>query len=151
MASRTVPRSESLGLGRYAVFLLLGMYFGVVLMKAEVVSWYRIQEMFRFQSFHMYGVIGSAVLVGMVSVWLIKRFKVRTFGGDAITLSPKDPTYRRYIFGGTIFGLGWAMTGACPGPIAALIGSGQTVFVVVLVSAILGTYVYGLLQKRLPH
>lgn len=99
----------------------------------------------------MYGVIGSVVLVGALPVGLIKRFRVRTFGGDEITLSPKDPGYRRYLLGGTTFGLGWALTGACPGPIAALIGGGQTVFVVVLASAILGTYVYGLVQKRLPH
>lgn len=122
-----------------------------MLVRAEVISWYRIQEMFRFQSFHMYGVIGSAVLVGALSVWLIKRFNVHTFGGEPITLAPKDPTYRRYILGGTAFGLGWAFTGACPGPIAALIGAGQTVFIVVLLSAVAGTYVYGLLQKRLPH
>lgn len=148
-ASQT--RSSGTPMLGYLSYLLAGTLFGFVLVKAEVISWYRIQEMFRFQSFHMYGVIGSAVLVGALSVWLIKRLNVRTFGGDEITFSPKDPTYRRYIFGGTAFGLGWAMTGACPGPIAALIGSGQTVFVVVLVSAIVGTYVYGILQKRLPH
>lgn len=135
----------------YLSYLLAGTLFGFVLVKAEVISWYRVHEMFRFESFHMYGVIGSAVLVGALSVGLIKRFGVRTFGGDEITLSPKDPGYRRYLLGGITFGLGWALTGACPGPIAALIGGGQTVFVVVLASAILGTYVYGLVQKRLPH
>jgi uncharacterized membrane protein YedE/YeeE len=148
-AKRTEQPSTPL-LG-YFSYLLAGTLFGFVLVKAEVISWYRIQEMFRFQSFHMYGVIGSAVLVGIISVWLIKRFKLRTFGGETITLTPKDPTYRRYLLGGTVFGLGWALTGACPGPIAALIGAGQTVFIVVLLSAVAGTYVYGLLQKRLPH
>ena len=135
----------------YLAYLLAGTFFGFILVKAEVVSWYRIQEMFRFDSFHMYGVIGSAVLVGALSVWLIKRFQVKSLDGEKITLAPKAPTYRRYIFGGTLFGLGWALTGACPGPIAALIGAGQTVFVVVLLSAVLGTYVYGLVQARLPH
>lgn len=144
-------RSSGTPLLGYLSYLLAGALFGFMLVKAEVISWYRIQEMFRFESFHMYGVIGSAVLVGALSVGLIKRFGVRTFGRDEITLSPKDPTYRRYILGGTVFGLGWALTGACPGPIAALIGGGQTVFVVVLASAILGTYVYGLVQDRLPH
>ncbi len=150
---RSTKRTEqpSTPLLGYLSYLVAGTLFGFVLVKAEVISWYRIQEMFRFQSFHMYGVIGSAVLVGIVSVWLIKRFKVRTFGGETITLAPKDPTYRRYLLGGTVFGLGWALTGACPGPIAALIGAGQTVFIVVLLSAVAGTYVYGLLQKRLPH
>jgi uncharacterized protein len=134
-----------------AKFLLAGIYFGFILVKAEVVSWYRIQEMFRFQSFHMYGVIGSAVLVGALTLWLLKRFKVKSLEGGLITTQPKAPTYVRYILGGTLFGLGWALTGACPGPIAALIGSGLSVFVVVLVSAVLGTWVYGLLRPKLPH
>lgn len=144
-------RSSRTPLLGYLSYLLAGTVFGFVLVKAEVISWYRIQEMFRFGSLHMYGVIGSAVLVGALSVGLIKRFQVRTFAGAEITLSPKAPTYRRYLLGGTVFGLGWALTGACPGPIAALIGGGQTVFVVVLASAVAGTYTYGLLQKRLPH
>jgi uncharacterized membrane protein YedE/YeeE len=132
-------------------YVLAGTFFGVLLVKAEVISWYRIQEMFRFQSFHMYGVIGSAVAIGMLSIWLIKRFQVRAFSGEEITFCPKEKTYPRYIFGGTLFGLGWAMTGACPGPIAALIGSGSSVFVVVLLSALLGTRVYGMLKDKLPH
>ena len=132
-------------------FLMLGLLFGFILVKSQVISWYRIQEMFRFQSFHMYGVIGTAVLVGIVSVWLIKRFNVHALDGTPIKLAPKDPTYKRYIFGGTLFGLGWAMTGACPGPIAALIGGGHSVFLVVLASAILGTWTYGVLRRQLPH
>jgi uncharacterized protein len=132
-------------------FLLAGLYFGFILMKAEVVSWYRIQEMFRFQAFHMYGVIGSAVAVAALSLWLLKRFKIKTLNGDTISTQAKNHTYIRYIVGGTIFGLGWALTGACPGPIAALIGSGLGVFTVVLLSAIAGTYIYGALRPRLPH
>jgi uncharacterized protein len=132
-------------------FLIAGLYFGFVLTKAEVVSWYRIQEMFRFQSFHMYGVIGSAIVVGMLSVWLIKRFKVKALTGETITTTPKATTYLRYSLGGTIFGLGWALTGACPGPIATLIGSGSSIFLVVLSSAVAGTWVYGLLRPKLPH
>lgn len=135
----------------HAKFLVLGMLFGFILVKSQVVSWYRIQEMFRFQSFHMYGVIGTAVLVSIVSVWLIKRFDIHALDGTPIKLAPKDPTYKRYIFGGTLFGLGWAMTGACPGPIAALIGGGYSVFLVVFASAILGTWAYGVLRKQLPH
>lgn len=132
-------------------YLLAGLIFGFVLVKSEVISWYRIQEMFRFQSFHMYGVIGSAVLVAALSVWLIKRFEAKTFSGERITVSPKAPTYIRYLTGGTFFGLGWALTGACPGPIAALIGSGASVFLVVFASAVAGTWVYGLLRSHLPH
>lgn len=134
-----------------ARFLAMGLLFGFVLLKSQVVSWYRIQEMFRFQSFHMYGVIGSALVVAALSVWLIKRFEVRAVDGSAIAVPPKPPTYARYVYGGTAFGLGWALTGACPGPIAALIGAGLTPFLVVLASALLGTWTYGLLKARLPH
>jgi uncharacterized protein len=132
-------------------FLMAGLYFGFVLTKAEVVSWYRIQEMFRFQSFHMYGVIGSAVVVGMVSLWLIRRFHLRAMNGEEMRTNPKATTYVRYVVGGTIFGLGWALTGACPGPIATLIGSGSSIFLVVLLSAVAGTWVYGWLRPKLPH
>lgn len=143
--------AKPISLGGYLAYLLAGVYFGFVLMKAEVISWYRIQEMFRFQSFHMYGVIGTAVLVGMLSVWLIKRYQVKALNGEAITFTPKAPTYIRYLAGGSLFGLGWAMTGACPGPILALIGSGLSVFVVVLLAAIAGTYAYSVLRPKLPH
>ena len=152
MASVTATqRTQATPLGALLSYLLAGTLFGFVLVKAEVVSWYRIQEMFRFESFHMYGVIGSAVAVGALSLWLLKRFGIRSFSGETISVPPKAPTYARYILGGTIFGLGWALTGACPGPIAALIGSGLTVFIVVLLSAVLGTYVYGLVRHKLPH
>lgn len=136
---------------KYIKFLLLGTLFGVVLVKAEVVSWYRIQEMFRFQGFHMYGVIGSAVLLGIVVTTFIKRKKLKTFQGEQIKIKPKDFSIARYLYGGILFGLGWALTGACPGPVYILIGYGFTVFIPVLLSAILGTFVYGLVRKKLPH
>lgn len=135
----------------HSPYLIAGILFGFVAIRAEIISWYRIQEMFRFQSFHMYGVIGTAVLVGVISVWLIKRFNIRTFSGEAITFSPKDPGYKRYLIGGSIFGLGWALTGACPGPIFALIGAGIPGFILVLVGAVLGTFAYGALRSKLPH
>lgn len=136
---------------KYIKFLLFGVLFGIVLVKAEVVSWFRIQEMFRFQSFHMYGVIGSAVLLGIAVVALIKRTKLRAFKGEQIEIAPKDFSIARYLLGGVLFGLGWALTGACPGPIYILIGYGFTVFIPVLLSAILGTFVYGLVRNKLPH
>lgn len=136
---------------KYIKFLLLGTLFGVVLVKAEVVSWYRIQEMFRFQGFHMYGVIGSAVLLGIVVTTFIKWKKLKTFQGEQIKIEPKDFSIARYLYGGILFGLGWALTGACPGPVYILIGYGFTVFIPVLLSAILGTFVYGLVRKKLPH
>jgi len=131
-------------------YLFAGILFGILLIKAEVISWFRIQEMFRLESFHMYGVIGSAVVVGIISVQLIKRFKVKTIHGEAIELHPKKFN-KGQIIGGLIFGLGWAITGACPGPLFALIGNGATVVIVVLLSAVAGTWVYGLLRDKLPH
>jgi len=115
----------------YLRFLLVGVLFGIVLVKGEVISWFRIQEMFRFQSFHMYGVIGSAVVVGIISVWIIKRFHLKSIDGDIISFSPKN-FHKGQIYGGLLFGFGWALTGACPGPLYALIGSGFTVVIVVL-------------------
>ncbi len=132
-------------------YLSAGLYFGFILVKAEVLSWYRIQEMFRFQAFHMYGVIGSAVLVAALSLWILRRFNIKTHSGETISLKEKAQSYPRYIIGGILFGLGWALTGACPGPIAALIGTGLSVFTVVLISAIAGTYLYGYLRPKLPH
>jgi uncharacterized membrane protein YedE/YeeE len=133
-------------------YLVIGTLFGVLFTKAEVISWFRIQEMFRFQSFHMYGIIGSAVAVAATSLWLLRRFGVRTIHGDAIEVPPKTlGSGTRYWAGGTIFGLGWALTGACPGPIFALIGAGVGTMVVALASAIAGTWVYGWLRPRLPH
>lgn len=131
-------------------YLLIGITFGVVFVKSEVVSWFRIQEMFRLQSFHMYGIIGSAVVTGMISILLIKKFNIKTIYGEPIKIAPK--TFNRgQIYGGLIFGLGWAMTGACPGPLFAQIGTGATVVAVTLVSAIAGTWVYGFLRDKLPH
>ena len=131
-------------------YFFAGIFFGILLVKAEVISWFRIQEMFRLQSFHMYGVIGSAVAVGAISVWIIKKFKIKTIHGEAIELHPKKFN-KGQIIGGLIFGFGWAITGACPGPLFALIGNGITVIIVVLLSAIAGTWVYGLIRNKLPH
>ena len=131
-------------------FLALGFIFGVILIKAEVISWFRIQEMFRFQAFQMYGIIGSAVVIGIISVFLIKKYKVKTIKGEEIKIAPKEFS-KGNIIGGLIFGLGWAMTGACPGPLYALVGSGLVVIIVVLLSAVFGTWVYGLLKNKLPH
>jgi uncharacterized membrane protein YedE/YeeE len=131
-------------------YLLAGVFFGVILVKSQVVSWYRIQEMFRLESFHMYGVIGAAVVTGMISVAIIKRFKIKTIQGEAITINKK--TFNKgQIIGGLLFGFGWAMTGACPGPLFAQIGAGFTVTLVTLFSAIAGTWVYGAVRERLPH
>ena len=132
------------------IYLFLGIVFGFILTKTEVISWFRIQEMFRFQSFHMYGVIGSALAVGVVSLQLIRRFHPSTFSHEPLDLSGKPLTYGTAI-GGLTFGFGWALTGACPGPIFALVGNGNLVFVLVLFSAIAGTWVYGVLKERLPH
>ena len=134
----------------YLRYLLLGTGFGFVLTKSEAISWFRIQEMFRFQSFHMYGMILSAILVGIVSIQLIKRFKIRTLSGDPIIIAPKVFQWGNVI-GGVIFGLGWALAGACPGPLYALAGSGVWVMAVALAAAVAGTWTYGLLRDKLPH
>ena len=131
-------------------YAFAGILFGVLLVKAEVVSWLRIQEMFRLQSFHMYGVIGSAVFVGMISILLIKKFRVKTIYGEPVVFSHKKFN-KGQVYGGLIFGLGWAITGACPGPIFALIGTGATVIIITLLSAIAGTWVYGRFRNYLPH
>ena len=131
-------------------YLLLGVVFGVILIKAEVVSWFRIQEMFRFQSFHMYGVIFSAIAVGIISIQIIKKFNVKTITGKDIKIGKKELN-KGTVIGGFIFGLGWAMTGACPGPMYALVGSGLLVFGVVLLSALIGTWTYGKFKEKLPH
>ncbi len=129
---------------------VVGILFGIIFVKAEVVSWFRIQEMFRLQSFHMYGIIGSAVVVGMLSVWLIKKFNIKTLYGEKIVFHPKK-FQKGQILGGLMFGFGWAITGACPGPLFAQIGTGATVIIVSLLSAIAGTWVYGLIREKLPH
>jgi uncharacterized protein len=131
-------------------YLLVGIGFGIIFVKAEIVSWFRIQEMFRLESFFMYGVIGSAVAVGALSVFIIKKLKVKTIKGEEIKIEPK--TFNKgQIYGGLLFGIGWAMTGACPGPLYAQIGYGASVIVVTLVSAIAGTWVYGKYRDYLPH
>ena len=131
-------------------YTIVGTLFGIVFVKAEIVSWFRIQEMFRLQSFHMFGVIGSAIVVGMISVWLIKKFKVKTIYGEPITFHPKQFNQGQ-IYGGLLFGFGWAITGACPGPLFAQIGTGVTVTLITLFSAIAGTWTYGLVRDKLPH
>jgi len=130
-------------------YLAAGILFGIILVKSEVISWFRIQEMFRLQSFHMFGVIGSAIVVGMISIFLIKKFNIKTVSGEKISL-PKKTFHKGQIYGGLIFGFGWAMTGACPGPLYAQIGNGATVVVVSLLSAVAGTWVYGYLSDKLP-
>lgn len=127
-----------------------GILFGIILVKAEVISWWRIQEMFRFQSFHMYGVIGSAVVTGIISVWLIKKFSIKTFSGHPIQFHPKQFN-KGQVYGGLLFGFGWAITGACPGPLFAQIGAGFSVVIVSLLSAVTGTWIYGYLREKLPH
>lgn len=131
-------------------FLVLGIVFGFILIKGEVISWFRIQEMFRFQSFHMYGVICSAIVIGMISILIIKKFNIKTISGEEIKIAPKEFT-KGNVIGGLMFGLGWAMTGACPGPLYALIGSGSLIVIVILLSAVFGTYIYGVLKDKLPH
>jgi uncharacterized membrane protein YedE/YeeE len=133
-------------------YIITGTLFGFILIKSEVVSWYRIQEMFLFDSFHMYGIIGSAVLIGFIGTQLIKKFKLNDISGNPIVISNKDNSmFTRYIIGGTLFGLGWSIVGACPGPLYALIGSGYLIFVVPLVAAITGAGVYGIVLSKIPH
>ncbi len=131
-------------------YAIAGILFGILLVKSEVISWFRIQEMFRLQSFHMYGVIGSAVVTGMISIWLIKKLHIKTIYGEPIVLLPKKFN-KGLIYGGLLFGFGWALTGACPGPLFAQVGSGATVILVSLLSAVAGTWVYGYLREKLPH
>lgn len=133
-------------------YFVLGCLFGIVLIKSEVVSWFRIQEMFRFQSFHMYGIIMSAVAVAACSIVLLKRMGVRTLSGEAISIPPKQLGWGyRYCIGGTLFGVGWALTGACPGPMFALAGSGMAVYAIAAISAVVGAWLYGCLRPHLPH
>jgi uncharacterized membrane protein YedE/YeeE len=131
-------------------YLIIGILFGIVFVKAEIVSWFRIQEMFRFQSFHMYGIIGSAIAVGALSVWLIRKFKIKTIYGEDIVIVTK-PFNKGIIIGGLMFGIGWAITGACPGPLFAQVGTGASVVLITVLSAVAGTWIYGLLRDKLPH
>ena len=138
--------------GRLLPYLLVGIYFGIIFTKSEVISWYRIQEMFRFQAFHMYGIIGSAIAVAAISVQIIKRKGIRAMDGSEINIPPKVMgSGTRYWLGGTFFGLGWALTGACPGPMFALVGNGALVMLIAILSAVAGTYTYGVLRPKLPH
>lgn len=132
-------------------YLFVGILFGIVMTKSEAISWFRIQEMFRFESFHMYGIIGTAVVVGAIAVQLIKRMNGKTIDGNEIKLNDKQFSIPRYLLGGTVFGLGWAMTGACPGPMFTLLGNGVFSILIVILSSVLGTYVYGILRSKLPH
>ncbi len=132
-------------------YILTGILFGIIMTKSEAISWFRIQEMFRFQAFHMYGIIGSALALGMAFIYFAKKFKLKDIKGNPIVIPDKQMSVARYLIGGTIFGLGWALTGACPGPIFVLIGHGFGIISIVLLGAVLGTFVYGLVREKIPH
>ncbi len=136
---------------RTLTYLFIGIFFGIIMFKSEAASWFRIYEMFRFDSFHMYGIMGSALAVGILGVQLIRRHRIKSIHGEPIEFQPKEKGFSRYMYGGIIFGLGWALAGACPGPIFTLVGAGYPIIFVVILSAMLGTYVYGMLKDRLPH
>ena len=136
---------------KYIKFLLAGTLLGIVMTKAEIISWYRIYEMFRFESFHMYGIIGTALFFGLLGIQIIKKFKIKDYNGFPIQIIDKEKGFWRYIIGGILFGLGWALVGCCPGPIFILLGTGTYAIAVVLLGALLGTYIYGLLKDKLPH
>jgi uncharacterized protein len=136
---------------KYIKFLFVGIFFGIVLTKAEAVSWFRIYEMFHFESFHMFGIIGVAIATGVIGIQLIKRLNIKSLDGSQIEILDKEPGFTRYVLGGTFFGLGWGMVGACPGPIFILIGAGFWHILFVFFGALLGTFVYGVLQSKLPH
>ena len=142
-----MKKENFFGLLKYSV---VGILFGIVFVKTEIISWFRIQEMFQLKSFHMYGVIGTAITVGLISVTLIKKLKLKTMQGDEITIKNKALDKGK-VYGGLLFGFGWAMTGACPGPLFAQIGAGVSVVIVVIISALIGTWTYGLLKDKLPH
>ncbi len=152
-AANRSDAASTLRLGSMLIYLVLGIIFGIILIKSEVVSWFRIQEMFRFQAFHMYGIIGSAIAVAALSFFTIKKLNLRDRSGEPIVIPPKkwEGIGTRYWLGGIIFGLGWALLGACPGPIFALFGAGFTVIAIAFLSAIAGTWVYGYLRPKLPH
>ena len=136
---------------KFIKFLILGIVFGIVMAKSEAISWFRIQEMFRFQAFHMYGIIGTAVILGVIGVALIKKYKIRDYHGNPILFHPKEKSFIRYMVGGTIFGLGWALSGACPGPMVVNIGYGFFAMIIVFFFANVGTFLYGYFKDRLPH
>lgn len=132
-------------------FLFVGIFFGIILVKSEAVSWYRIYEMFKFQSFHMYGIIGSAVMLGIIAIWVIKKKHLKSIENETINIPPKEKGMFSYLIGGTTFGLGWALAGACPGPMYILVGTGVFSMLLVIGGAVLGTFVYGILRNKLPQ
>ena len=136
---------------RTLIYLCIGILFGITMFKSEAASWFRIYEMFKFESFHMYGIIGSALVLGIITIQSIKRFKIKSFYGEKINFSPKAKSFSRYMFGGIIFGLGWALAGACPGPMFTLVGAGYISIFIVIIASLLGTFLYGLLKGKLPH
>lgn len=133
------------------IYLVVGFFFGIIMYKSEAASWFRIYEMFRFESFHMYGIIGTALFFGIIFTQLIKRKKIKSIDGNPILIPDKEKSIYRYLFGGTIFGLGWALAGACPGPMFTLVGAGFLPILIVIASAVVGTFIYGLLKDKLPH
>ncbi len=136
---------------RTVVYIIIGIFFGITMYKSEAASWFRIYEMFRFESFHMYGIIGTALFVGTATTFIIKRYDIKSFYGATIKFVPKDKGFKSYLFGGVIFGLGWALVGVCPGPMYTLLGVGFLPIIVVIIAALLGTFLYGLLKENLPH
>jgi len=136
---------------RYITYLVIGIFFGIIMFKSEAASWFRIYEMFQFGSFHMYGIIGSALVLGIIGIQIIKRRNIQTLDGSEMSLKPKDKGIARYLIGGIIFGLGWALAGACPGPMYVLLGAGYGSILIVVFGALLGTFIYGVVKKYLPH
>lgn len=132
-------------------FFIVGIFFGIVMTKSEAISWFRIHEMFRFESFHMYGIIGTAVILGAAAMWAMKKFKMKTLRGTFVTYNPMKLSIKRHLLAGSIFGLGWALVGCCPGPMYVLLGNGYAIMILVILGAILGTYTYGLVMNKLPH
>lgn len=133
------------------VYLLIGTFFGIIMYKSEAASWFRIYEMFEFGSFHMYGIIGSALVLGIIGIQIIKRFNIKAINGNEMNLKPKNKSVARYAIGGTLFGLGWALAGACPGPMYVLAGAGYLSILIVIAGALLGTFIYGIIKHKLPH
>ncbi|MCB0554087.1 MAG: YeeE/YedE family protein [Phaeodactylibacter sp.] len=136
---------------KHISFFTVGIFFGIVMTKSEAISWFRIQEMFRFESFHMYGIIGTAVVLGAIAIWIMKKVQMKTLRGATVDYTPMKFNIKRHLLAGTIFGLGWAITGCCPGPMYILIGNGYFIIALVMLGAILGTYVYGRVMDKLPH
>lgn len=136
---------------RSILYIVLGVVFGITMYKAETASWFRIVEMFQFQSFHMFGFIGSALIIGLIGIQIIKRKNAKDVDGHPIVINPKDKSLSRYLLGGTAFGLGWALIGACPGPIFVLLGAGTYSIIIVILAALTGTWLYGILKDKLPH